>query len=123
MPAYYNGVNLGLIFEMPVAANPKGRQINAYPGANGLEVIDHGSRGGSTFVSAALIGASTQQLRALEQQLRALQVDGGAYPLVDDLGTTWPGVILVQYQPTGRVFLTVDNYLARRYRAEFLHVY
>lgn len=125
--ASFNGVDLGFIFEMSVAANPKGRQVNAYCGANGLEVIDQGSRGGTTAVSGAIISSSAPGLAAAEQSLRALQVNGGAYALVDTLGTTWPGVILVQYQPQGRVCRVVGPYglyyIARRYSAEFLHVF
>jgi hypothetical protein len=123
MGAFYNGVDLGFIFEMVVAANPKGRQVNSYPGANGLEVLDHGSRGGTTIVIGAIVAPSAQALASAEQQLRSLQVDGGAYTLRDDLGKYWPGVILIQYRPQGRVYLTVNNYLTRRYDCEFLHVF
>jgi hypothetical protein len=124
--ASFNGVDLGFIFFMNVAANPKAKQINAYAGANGLEVIDQGSRGGHTVVSGAIISRSAPGLAAAEQSLRALQVDGGAYALVDTLGTSWPGVILVEFQPEGRVNRIVGPFggffIGRRYRAEFLHV-
>ena len=115
--ATFNGVNLGFVFEMNVQASPKGRQINAYAGANGLEVLDHGSRGGASYVEGAIISGSAPGLAAAEQSLRALQVDGGAYLLVDTLGTTWSGVILIQYAPKGRVCRAVGPgglfYLAR----------
>jgi len=123
MPAFYNGVSLGFVFEMQVMANPKGLQVNVYPGADGLEVIDQGSRGGTTTLRAALVAASPQALAAAEQSLRSLQVAGRAGTLVDDLGRSWPGVILRQYRPQGRVCLAVNNYLARKYDAEFLHVF
>lgn len=123
MGASFNGVSLGFIFAIDTAANPKARQVNAYPGANGLEVLDHGSRGGTTVVRGAVVAPSTYALSAAEGSLRALQVDGGAYTLQDTLGKYWPGVILVQYRPQGRVYLTAGNYLARKYDAEFLHVF
>lgn len=121
--ASFNGVSLGFIFLMNTAANPKSRQINAYPGADGLEVLDHGSRGGTTVVEGAIGSVSAPGLSAAEQSLRSLQVDGGAYVLVDTLGRSWGGVILVQYRPKGRVYLTINNFLARRYDAEFLHIF
>lgn len=121
--ASFNGFDLGFIFQMPVAANPKARQINAYAGANGLEVIDHGSRGGTTFVEGAFGSSTTAGLSAVEQGMRSLMVDGRAYILVDTLGKSWPGVILVKYQPIGPIRPTFDGILTRRYEAEFLHVF
>lgn len=125
--ASFNGVDLGFIFEMCVAPSPKARQVNAYAGANGLEVIDQGSRGGVSYVEGAIIGLSPPGLAAAEQSLRALQVDGGAYLLVDTLGTTWAGVILIQFSPRGRVCQVIGPgdffYVARKYHADFLHVF
>ncbi|WP_435005155.1 hypothetical protein P12x_003049 [Tundrisphaera lichenicola] len=120
--ASYNAISLGLIFSMPVSANPKARQVNTYPGANGLEVIDHGSRGGATFVEGAIVASSAAGLASAVQTFRALQVDGGAYTLVDTLDTAWTGVILTRFQPVGRIYNTANNGLAQRYVAEFLHI-
>lgn len=126
--ASFNGVDLGLVFEMNVAPNPKARQINTYAGGNGLEVLDQGSRGGSSYVEGAVISPFQSGLGAVEQGFRALMVDGGAYTLVDTLGTAWPTVILVQYSPKGRVYRAIGYgpvgilYYARKYRMELLHV-
>jgi hypothetical protein len=125
--ATFNGVNLGFVFEMNVAPNPKARQVNAYAGANGLEVIDQGSRGGTSYVEGALISASPNGLAAAEQSFRALQVDGRSYLLVDTLGTTWPGVTLIQFAPKGRVCRAIVPggllYYARCYHMDLLHVF
>ena len=120
--ASFNGIDLGLVFEMSVGANPKGRQINTYPGANGLEVIDHGTRGGRTVCLGALGGATTAVLASAEAALRGAQLDGGKYTLVDTLGISWTGVILANFQPVGRVNLLAGGGYGRKYQAEFLHV-
>lgn len=120
--ASFNGANLGLIFEMSTSANPNARQINTYPGANGLEVLDQGTRGGSTTVLGALGGTTAGGLAAAEATFRSLQVDGGAYTLVDTLGTGWGRVILIQFTPVGRVYPVVGGGYVRKYEMEFLHV-
>lgn len=127
MVASFNGLDLGFVFWMNTSANPKARQINAYAGANGLEVIDHGSRGGSTIASGALFGILRASLGAAEQQFRQLQINGSPFALVDTLGATWTGVILLQWEPEGRVYPAIGPgglpLLCRKYRAEFLHVF
>lgn len=120
--ASFNGLSLGLVFSMPVAPNPNGRQVNAYAGANGLEVLDHGSRGGHTVVEGGLVAPSGAALGAFEQAFRSLQVDGGGYVLVDTIGLAWYPVILVQFQPQGAIRPVVGGGYARRYTMEFLHV-
>jgi hypothetical protein len=123
--ASFNGFALGFIFSMPVAANPNAKQVNSYAGANGLEVLDMGSRGGTTVVEGAMVGVGTSGLAGAEAALRAMQVDGGAYVLVDTLGNSWPGVILIAFRPSGRVLpvaSVIPNTFARRYTAEFLHI-
>lgn len=123
----FNGIALGFLFSMNPAPNPNGRQINTYPGQNGLEVIDQGSRGGTTLLEAAIIAAGPAALASAEQSFRALVADGGAYTLVDQLGTVWTGVILAKFTPKGRVLnvaATIPGvYIARKYDAEFLHIY
>jgi len=127
MAASFNGISLGLVFTMPVTTNPNARQVNAYCGANGLEVINMGSRGGHTVLEGAIVAAGPSALAAAEASLIAMVRDGGAYTMVDSLGTAWPGVILVTFQPKGRVYPVVGFppglYVARKYDAEFLHIY
>jgi hypothetical protein len=127
MPASFNGVSLGLVFTMNTSPNPSGRQINAYPGANGLEVINHGSRGGRTAVSGAIVAAGALGLAAALQTFRALLADGGAYVLLDNKGTAFPGVILERFTPVGRAMPTVGLFaganFTQRYEAEFLHLF
>jgi len=126
MPAYYAGLDLGFIFIMNTAASPNSRMLNAYPGANGLESVDLGSRGGHTLVEGGIVAASAGGLAAVEAAFRGLQVNGLASVLVDTLGTAWPEVILDQFVPIGPVRPVVANltgvYYCRHYRAEFLHL-
>lgn len=127
MPASFNGISLGFIFSMPVAPNPNGRSINAYCGANGLEVINMGSRGGHTVLEGAIVAAGASALTAAENSFRAAVADGGAYQLIDSTGTAWFPVIMVSFQPKGRVYVVAGGiipglFLARKYDAEFLHL-
>jgi len=124
--ASFNGVDLGLIFEMNTAAAPKAFQVRAYPGANGLEVLDMGSRGGMTTAEGAVFAGSPTALAGALASLRALQVDGGSYVLIDTLGTSWSGVKLMLFQPIGKVFLMAvgpPGGYGKMYHAEFFHTF
>ena len=120
--ASFNGASLGFIFAMSTAANPNDLQVNAYPGANGLEVLNMGARGGNTTVAGALGGATAQGLAAAEATFRSLQVSGGAYVLVDNLGTSWSNVILTEFRPVGRIYPAVGIGFVRKYEMLFFHV-
>ena len=120
--ASFNGTSLGFVFAMNPSAAPNALQINAYPGADGLEVLDLGSRGGRTVVEGALLASSPGGLGAYEGAFRTLQRDKVTSILVDTLGTAWSGVKLVLFAPTGRVVPLVGGGYARKYHAEFLHL-
>ena len=120
--ASYAGFNLGLIFEMNTFPAPNARQINEYPGANGIEVIDMGSRGGRTTVVGGLGSATAGGLATLIQGLRTLQVAGSGNVLVDHFGVPWAGVILEQFAPVGRVQRGGPGWV-QRYQASFLHTF
>jgi hypothetical protein len=121
--ASFNGASLGFIFEMNPNPNPKARQINTYPGATGLEVLDQGGRGGTTTVLGAVLGGSPSGLDSAISTFRSLQQDGGQYTLLDNLGRSWSGVILVAFNTVGQARPLVGGGYAKRYEAEFLHVF
>ena len=120
--ASYAGANIfGIGVRMRTAVNPRDRQVNSYPGVNGLEVLDGGSRGLVTLVAGTLIGSDESGLGASEQFFLSY-FDGSAYLLVDTLGRAWPSVRLESFRPAGRVRRGPDGTCLREYTAEFLHL-
>jgi hypothetical protein len=117
----FAGVWLGPICTTRTYANPVARQVNEYPGINGLEVLTMGSRGGTTEADGLLFGTSLDDLASRFCTFIDLQRDGGAYTLFDSLGTTWELVILVDFHPEGLV-MQAPGGCVRAYRALFLHV-
>lgn len=120
--ATFNSTDLGLVEEMSTSAAPKDLQANAYPGVDGLEILDMGARGGSTRVRGSLAGTSAADLASIHATLRGYQVAGGLATLVDANGVSWTDVILVMFQPVGPRFSLGPLGVAQRYEAEFLHV-
>lgn len=120
--ASFGGANVfGIGVRMLTAVNPRDRQVNAYPGVNGLEVLDGGSRGLVTLVSGTLIGSDETGLAAAEMFFLSF-FDGSAYPLVDSMGRAWPSVRLERFRPADRVRRSTDGTCLRDYTAEFLHL-
>jgi hypothetical protein len=118
----FDGVPLGYGVKMRTAARPVSRQMNAYPGVNGLEVLTMGSRGGSTIAEGTLYGADLTVLNTLLNTFINYQRDGGAYTLIDSKGANWPLVILEQFEPVSMVFPSWDGGVAQMYQAQFLHI-
>lgn len=127
MPASYDGFSLGLIFKMETVGNPKSRQINSYPGADGLQVIDHGTRGRTTQILGALGASTPSGLAALEERMHQFQRAGRPSILINQFDVMFDGVILTMFRTQGRVQIAIGGGLprggyARMYIAEFLHI-
>ncbi len=121
MPSF-GGVNIfGSAVIMTTSVNPRRSQINAFFGVNGLEAIDGGSRGATTFSSGLLYGSSAPGLAAAEALFRSFD-DGIPRTLVDTFGTPWAGVRLQSFQPWGRVKQSPYGYFFRPYQGRFLHL-
>lgn len=123
MPASYNGIEFDFVFVMFPSANENARQINTYPGANGLEVIDHGTRGGSTIAQVGFLGP-VATINASMETFRDLQLGGQPHTLVDTKGRSWPNVILVglrEIAPARPISASVASY-AIRAELTFLHI-
>lgn len=120
--ASYAGFGLGHVRSMPTRPAPKARQINEYPGADGLEVIDLGARGGTTHVTALLVASTTAGLVLLKQGLRTLQQAGTGNVLITVDGESFDGVILVDFEPGGAMRPCTGGW-CEAYQATFLHVY
>lgn len=119
--ASFAGVDLGVAVSMQSAPNPPEAQVNAYPGVNGLEVLNLGTRGGTTTLSGRAFGTTAADLATAEGLLRAL-VNGQVGTLVDTLGVSWPNVRMEECKPEGRIQFDPDLGYTRRYTARFLHL-
>lgn len=119
--ANFNGIDLGLVEEISTAPAPNERQVNTYPGVNGLEVLDLGSRGGGTSLRGSLAGVDLYDLASIQNALRDVQQASVVGSLFDDVNS-WPDVLLVQFRPTGPRIPLPFGGVAQRYEAEFLHI-
>ncbi len=120
--ASYGGVAIfGAAVSMTTSDNPRETQVNSFFGINGLETLDGGFRGRITKVHGVLFGQSSFLLASAEGLFRSYN-DGIARTLVDNLGTVWPNVRLLTFQPQGRVRQSADGTFFRAYQAQFLHL-
>ena len=120
--ASYGGVAIfGTAVTMSTADLPRESQVNSFFGVNGLELLDGGFRGRVTRVRGVLYGQSAYFLAAAEGLFRSYN-DGVARTLVDNLGSVWPSVRLLTFQPRGRVRQSADGVYFRAYQAQFLHL-
>jgi hypothetical protein len=111
----------GAAVSMTTSDNPRETQVNSYFGVNGLETLDGGFRGRITNVRGVLHGASATLLAAAEGLFRSYN-DGVCRLLIDNLGTAWPNVRLLRFQPYGRARRSADGTFFRAYQAQFLHL-
>ena len=120
--ASYGGVGIfGVAVSMSTTDNPRAGQFNSFFGLNGLESLDGGFRGRITRVRGVLSGRSSVLLASAEGLFRSYN-DGVGRILVDNLGTAWPNVKSLRFQPVGRVGQTADGVYFRAYHALFLHL-
>jgi hypothetical protein len=121
MPSF-GGINIfGTSVVMNTNDNPRARQVNAFFGISGLELLDGGSRGRFTDVSGVLAGASAAALSAAESLFRSYD-DGVARTLIDNFGMASSNVCLQSFHPSGRVKQSPSGYFFRPYQARFLHL-
>jgi hypothetical protein len=120
--ASYGSVGIfGTSASMTTSDNIRECQVNSFFGINGLETLDGGFRGRITRVRGMLAGESTLLLAAAEGLFRSYN-DGVARVLVDNLGTAWPNVKLLRFQPFGRIRQSADGTFFRAYQALFFHL-
>ncbi len=101
--ATLNGVDMFGLCVCKTAPMPARRQLNRYPGVNGLESKRMGTDGKRSMVSGFLVGVTTEDINAAEGVLQSYLEDGGAYTFVDNYGNQWPRVYLLEYDFTDRV--------------------
>jgi hypothetical protein len=120
--ASYGGVAIfGSSVSMTTSDYPRETQVNSFFGINGLESLDGGFRGRVTKAQGVLSGQSAIILASAEGLFRSYN-DGVVRILVDNLGTVWPNVRLLTFQPLGRVRQSADGTYFRAYQAQFLHM-
>ena len=118
----YGSVGIfGAAVSTTTSDNPRECQVNSFFGINGLETLDGGFRGRITRVRGVLSGQSSFLLASAEGLFRSYN-DGVARVLVDNLGTTWPNVKLLRFEPLGRVRQAADGAFFRAYQALFFHL-
>lgn len=121
--ATFGGASIfGRAVKVSTVRDPVERQENGYSGLNGVESLSLGSRGGMTTVIGLLTGAATSDLEAAEETIRSYN-DGIARTLVDSYGISWVYVVLVDYQPQGRIVRDPYRGYCRPYVARFRHLY
>lgn len=119
--ANLQGLDLGTVEECSTQPAPRERQVNAYPGVDGLEVLDLGARGGLTLVRGVIGGADLPTLAAVRSDFYALQQAGTFGDFVDTLGAVWPNACLARFRPVGRVMPAAGGGFVQRYEAELFH--
>ena len=99
--ATYGGLAL---FGVSMSARPqlerRGSQRNAFPGLNGVEHLDLGSRGATTVIEGTWFADSEADLAATLATWEAL-CDGVPRSFVDTLGRIWANVLLEPYRLEG----------------------
>jgi len=120
--ASYGGVGIfGVSVSMTTSDYPREAQLNSFFGINGIELLDGGFRGRITNAQGVLSGESALMLASAEGLFRSYN-DGLSRTLVDNLGTAWPNVRLLRFQPSGRARQSADGTFFRAYQAQFLHM-
>lgn len=93
----------GPLCHVTQSPRPLDRQVDAYPGINGVTSLMMGSRGRSFLVRGILVSDSIFDLAAAKAFLESY-ADGIGRTFVDTDGTSWPNVLLegpVQYDQRG----------------------
>jgi hypothetical protein len=120
--ASYGGVGIfGSSVSMTTFDNPRECQLNSFFGLNGIESLDGGFRGRISSVHGILYGHSNLMLGSAEGLFRSYN-DGLSRVLVDNLGTAWPNVKLLRFQPIGRIRQSSNATFFRAYQSLFLHL-
>jgi hypothetical protein len=121
-PSFGGEYIFGIDVVMNTADNPRDEQVNAFMGVNGVEVLDHGSRGRVTNATGRFLCASLAELAAVETRFRQYH-NQYAYTLVTTEGIIWYDVKLESFESIPRIGM--DSYTGqvwRSYRARFRHL-
>jgi hypothetical protein len=120
--ASFDGVWLGPFTFLDTAPLPLARQVNEYPGIDGIEVLRMGARGFESEGHGAFVGATGSAINQQFAVMYAYHQDGGAYTLIDQTGVPWDNVLVLDFRPDGGFYPARGGGYARRWKAQFLHV-
>ena len=121
-PGTFNGVSIfGFQVKMQTVDNPRGQQINAFPGLSGRESLDQGLRGRFTNVEGRHFGSNISDLASVQETYRSFN-DGRAYPLVDTRGLTWLNVKMESFEPQGQIRQLVNGFCFQDYTSRLEHL-
>lgn len=117
----FDGVQMfGLAPAIIPRANPNDLQWNVFPGINGREMLNLGSRGGQLIAIGLLADTSLAGLITQEALWRAYQANAVVSVLVDTAGVSWTNVVLVHFTPGEEIKPGPAGYLwSRTYQAVF----
>jgi hypothetical protein len=120
MPSF-NAIDLGdFCYVCPDPAE-NDIQINAYPGVDGLEILDLASRGGQTTIHGACVGIDFATLAAIENTWISMKNAGVVATLIDSLGTSWANVRILKFRPHGPIEDVVGYGWGREFEMILLH--
>lgn len=114
----------GFVMKWANPPHPIARQLDEYPGVDGLQAVRVGARGGKSEVEGAWVGPDLATVQAFEALALQYQQDGGFYTLVDPYGVTWQNVALDVYRPDGKLWYVTSagGGVARKYQMTLLHL-
>lgn len=99
MPVFNSLSFFGVVQTERSVNTPNDVQLNAFPGVNGLQSLNMGSRGGRTAVRGTLFGANAAELETLQQTFRNLLAARTVAAYVNDAGTNLGPSYLEMFQP------------------------
>jgi hypothetical protein len=122
IPLFNGEAIFGLDVIMQTVEPSRERQINAFLGINGVEVLDFGSRMRTTQVAGRLIGDSPGEVGVYETRFRNYR-NPYAYSLLTTEGILWNDVMLDTFAPQGRLMGDGSTgQFWRSYHATFIHL-
>lgn len=116
--ATFNSIDMGIVVEKCPSVNPIERQINTYPGVNGLQILQGGSRGGTLSIRGVIGAADVGSLDAMEQTWYSMVIAGVIGAFIDDEGNVFANCLIMSWRPQGSRTGAMVNYMA-----EFLQIF
>ena len=123
MPASFNGSSIfDTAVVMATSSNPAQVQVNSYPGINGIETINLGSRGRVTEVRGFLTGLSVSDVSTKAGNFRNLVESATVGTLITTDGLTYPYAYFARFQEVDRLLQTSGGGYMRAYTATLVHL-